>query len=123
MSVRIASALSLLALLAGCEMLGMESPEKIAAFREGEGKAVGSACRHANRALEDCYALSPKAVKAAIFAGWREMDEYMREHKIEGVAPTVAHSAARPEAKPAAAPAERKPAAGGAAKGGAGHES
>lgn len=123
MSARIVSALSLLALLAGCEMLGMESPEKIAAFREGEGKAVGSACRHANRALEDCYALNPKAVKAAIFAGWREMDEYMREHKIEGVSPTIAHSAARPEVKPAAAPAERKPAAGGTAKGGVAHES
>ncbi len=119
MSVRIVTALSLLALLAGCEMLGMESPEKIAAFREGEGKAVGSACRHANRALEDCYALNPKAVKAAIFAGWREMDEYMREYKIEGVAPTVAQSAP----KAAAAPAERKPAATGAAKGGTAHES
>jgi hypothetical protein len=123
MSVRIATALSLFALLAGCEMLGMESPEKIAAFREGEGKAIGSACRHANRAIEDCYALNPKAVKAAVFAGWREMDEYMREHRMESVSPTIAHSTPRSDAKPAAVPAERKPAAGGAAKGSAAHDS
>ena len=135
MSTRIALALSLPLLLAGCEMLGIESPEKTAAIREGEGKAVGSACRHANRAIEDCYALNPKATKAAVFAGWREMDEYMRENKIEGVAPALAHSAVRPDAaarsgretgaaKPGgAAAAERKPAAAEAAKAAAAHES
>ena len=68
---RLASALLLLAMLAGCEMLGVESADKVAALKEGEGKAVGSACRHANRAIEDCYALNPKAQKAAVFAGWR----------------------------------------------------
>ena len=120
---RLAPALSLLALLAGCEMLGIESPEKIAAFKEGEGKAIGGACRHANRALEDCYALNPRAPKAAVFAGWREMDEYMRENKIDGVAPTLAHSAARPEAAPRteagaarSGAAERKPADAGPPK-------
>jgi hypothetical protein len=41
------------------------------------------------RAIEDCYTLNPKADKAAVFEGWREMDEYMRENKIEGVAPVV----------------------------------
>jgi hypothetical protein len=50
-AARLATALLLLALLAGCEMLGIESPEKVAALKEGEGKAVGSACRHANRAI------------------------------------------------------------------------
>jgi hypothetical protein len=50
------------------------------------------------RAIEDCYVLNPKAQKAAVFAGWREMDEYMRENKLEGVAPVVP----RPGAKPAA---------------------
>ena len=126
---RLAPALLLLALLAGCEMLGIDSPEKIAALKEGEGKAIGSACRHANRAIEDCYALNPRALKAAVFAGWREMDEYMRENKIDGVAPTLAHSAARPEAAPRAeagtakpGAAERKPADAGAAKAGA-HDS
>lgn len=41
------------------------------------------------RAIEDCYALNPKAPKASVFAGWREMDEYMRENKLEGVAPII----------------------------------
>jgi len=69
--------------LGACEQLGLEDPAKIAANREAEGKAVGSACRQTARPLEECYALSPKAQKAAIFAGWREMDAYMRENKIE----------------------------------------
>ena len=86
---RLAPAVMLVTLLAGCEMLGIESPERVAATKEGEGKAVGSACRHANRALEDCYALNPKAQKAAVFAGWREMNDYMRENKIETVKPQI----------------------------------
>ena len=76
-----------LALLAGCDMLGIESPEKIAANREADGKAVGGACRHAGRAIEDCYAMNKKADRAAVFAGWREMNDYMRENQIEAVVP------------------------------------
>ena len=77
-------------LLGGCEMLGIDSPEKLARLKEAEGKAVGSACRHALRAIEDCYALNPKAPKSSVFGGWREMDEYMRENKLEGVSPVLA---------------------------------
>ncbi len=78
-------------LLTGCDALtgalGIESPEKTAAAREAEGKAVGGACRHAGRAIEDCYAMNKKADKASVFAGWRDMNDYMRENKIEPVAP------------------------------------
>jgi hypothetical protein len=74
--------------LAGCD-LGGDTAEKIAAQREAEGKAVGGACRHAGRAIEDCFALNKRAEKAAVFAGWREMNDYMRENKIEPVAPTL----------------------------------
>jgi hypothetical protein len=81
--------LPLIVALNGCDQLGIEDPAKIAAAREAEGKAIGSACRHALRAIEDCYALNPRAQKAAVFAGWREMDEYMRENKLEGVAPVM----------------------------------
>ena len=81
-------------LLAGCDMLtgalGIESPEKVAAARDADGKAIGGACRHAGRAIEDCYALNRKADKAAVFAGWRDMNDYMRENKIEPVAPQLA---------------------------------
>jgi hypothetical protein len=83
------SALALGVLLAGCEMLGIPDPAKEAAAKEAEGKAIGSACRHAMRAIEDCYTLNPKALKSAVYTGWREMDEYMRENKLEGVAPVL----------------------------------
>jgi hypothetical protein len=75
--------------LAGCDMLGIESAQAIAERREADGRAVGGACRHAGRALEDCYALNRKADKAAVFAGWREMNDYMRENKIETVTPAL----------------------------------
>jgi hypothetical protein len=96
-ATRLATALLLVTLLAGCEMLGIESTEKIAALKEGEGKAVGSACRQANRAIEDCFALNPRMQKAAVFGGWREMDEYMRENKLEAVAPVLDRAGAKAE--------------------------
>ena len=86
---RLLLALPLLAALSACDQLGIEDPAKVAAAKEAEGKAIGSGWRHAMRAIEDCYILNPKAQKAAIYAGWRDMDEYMRENKLEGVAPVV----------------------------------
>ena len=77
------------AALGGCDMLGIPSAEKTAATREAEGKAVGGACRHAGRAIEDCYTLNKKADKASVFAGWRDMNDYMRENKIDAVAPLI----------------------------------
>ena len=85
----IAFALIAAGLLAGCDQLGIESASATLARTEADAKAVGSACRHAMRAIEDCYILNPKAEKAAVYTGWREMDEYMRENKLEGVRATV----------------------------------
>ena len=103
------------ALLAGCDMiggaLGIESPERVAALREADGKAIGGACRHAGRAIEDCYMLNKKAEKASVFAGWRDMNDYMRENKIEPVTPTLAAPPATQVAKVAAAADEAKPGA------------
>lgn len=84
------------ALLAGCDLLGTEAAGKTAALKEADGKAIGSACRHAGRAIEDCYVLNAKAQRAAVFAGWREMDEYMRENKLDAVAPQIQRPGARP---------------------------
>jgi hypothetical protein len=81
--------LLILALLSGCERLGIEDPVKQAERLEAEGKAIGSACRHAGRALEDCFTLNPTADKAAIFTGWREMNDYMTQNKIESVRPEI----------------------------------
>lgn len=114
---RILLALPLLAALSACEQLGIDDPAKLAAAKEAEGKAIGSACRHAMRAIEDCYVLNPRAQKAAVYTGWREMDEYMRENKLEGIAPVVPRpgtvkppaeeAEARPAEKPADKPAEK----------------
>ena len=109
-------------LVAGCDMLGIESTQAVAQRREADGKAVGGACRHAGRALEDCYALNRKTDRAAVFAGWREMNDYMRENKIEAVAPQLGGGtelAARPapaESAEAKAAHADKPAKAPAAK-------
>lgn len=87
-------------LLAGCEQLGIEDPAAVKAREEAEGKAIGSACRQTGRALEDCYQINRRAPKAAIFSGWREMDAYMRENKIEEIKPESA--ATSPDATPPA---------------------
>ena len=75
-------------LLAGCEIPGVY-PDPRTVAREADAKATGGACRHALRGIEDCYTLNPKASKSAVFEGWKEMDAYMRENKIEGVASVV----------------------------------
>lgn len=81
--------LMLVLILAGCDKFPMLDPSRALVQKEAEGKAIGGACRHAGRALEDCYTLNPKASKAAVFAGWREMNDYMTEKQIEVVTPTI----------------------------------
>ncbi|MBW8778948.1 MAG: hypothetical protein JF585_06995 [Burkholderiales bacterium] len=81
--------LAVLSTLAGCDQLGLESASVAAARVEADGKAVGAGCRHGGRAIEDCFALNKRVDKAAIYAGWREMDDYMRENKLEAVVPTL----------------------------------
>ncbi len=79
--------LALTLLLAGCDLQALLADPRVAQ-READAKAIGSACRHGLRSIEDCYALNEKAAKAAVFAGWKDMDQYMRDNKIEGIAPT-----------------------------------
>ena len=94
--------------LGGCDLLGIESATVVAARKEAEGKAIGAGCRHAARSVEQCYTQNKKADKAAVFIGWKEMNEYMTENKIEAVpappepAATLARSIAA--AKPLALP-------------------
>ncbi|ODS78215.1 MAG: hypothetical protein ABS39_07100 [Acidovorax sp. SCN 65-28] len=104
--LRLPLALALLGLLAACDIPGL-GPDPRIAQREEEAKAIGGACRYALRGIEDCYANNPKSSKAAIFAGWKDMDGYMRENKIEGIpadsaAPQGAQ--AQPAAEPGSAP-------------------
>ena len=71
--------------LAGCDMLGIESASAQTAKREADGRAIGAGCRHAARSVEQCFALNKRADRAAVFAGWREMNDYMRENKLEAM--------------------------------------
>ncbi|MCL2525085.1 MAG: hypothetical protein FWF20_06000 [Betaproteobacteria bacterium] len=96
--------------LTGCdqinEKLGLESPEKKEARTEAEARAVGGACRHSGRAIEDCYAIYVWLPKAGVYAGWRDMDEYMRENQIETIAPQLP-----PPEPPPGARKKKRPAA------------
>lgn len=90
-------ALSGILLLTACDKIPGLGPDPRIAQREEEAKAIGGACRHALRGLEDCYTLNPKAPKAAVFAGWKDMDAYMRENKIEGTPSVLGKVESKPE--------------------------
>ncbi len=110
--LRLALLSACLAALAGCDLLGIETASQLADKKAAEGKALGGACRHAARSIEQCYELNKRADKAAMFAGWREMNDYMRENKVETVppqgAPAPAESAAKAEPAAEAAPKPAK---------------
>ncbi|MBY0573381.1 MAG: hypothetical protein K2P84_06840 [Undibacterium sp.] len=78
-----------LGLMTACDRLGIPDPARDAAIKEADARATGSACRHAGRAIEDCYSLNPDAGRAAVYAGWKDMNDYMRENKIEEVKPSA----------------------------------
>lgn len=102
-------------LLAACDIPGL-GPDPRIAMREAEGKAIGGACRYAVRGIEECYELNPKALKTAVFEGWREMDQYMRENKIEGQPanpPADTTATDKPGTDTGKAPASRPATAGG----------
>lgn len=86
-------------LLLGCDQVkeraGFTDPTKI----EAEGKAIGGACRHAGRGLEDCYQLNKLASKSAVYAGWKEMNEYMLKNNMQAVAPTISAESLAPKKK------------------------
>jgi hypothetical protein len=113
--------LILVTLLTGCDLLGIETGTVTAAKKEAEGKAIGGACRHGLRAIEDCFTLNPKAQKSAVYAGWREMDEYLRETKGEGIVPVIPRPTKPAKPASAAESADGASAAGDGSAGEAGH--
>ncbi len=106
--------------LTGCDQvsqkLGLEDQAQKEARLEPEAKAVGSACRHSGRAIEDCYSIYTWLPKAGIYAGWRDMDAYMRENEIETIPPQLPPPEApnagkkKKKAAPAEGEGESKPA-------------
>ena len=92
--IRCASLVAALAgVTTGCDIvqqqLGIEDLAAKAARSEADGKAVGGACRQSGRAIEDCYSIYSWLPKAAIYEGWRDMDTYMRDNKLETVEPQL----------------------------------
>lgn len=89
--------------VAGCEYMEKIDPRQ---NKEAEGKAIGGACRHAGRALEDCFTLYPDALKSAVFEGWREMNDYMTANNLETIEPVLPNSILNPPPEEAAPPPE-----------------
>jgi len=89
-AVRLAAILGLSLSLGACDYA-----EKYRRFRQtpeeakAEGIALGAGCRQVGQSLEDCYQRNPNGLKAGIFAGWKDMHEYMASKNIETVLPPV----------------------------------
>lgn len=62
-----------------------------------DSKAVGAACRHSGRALEDCFVMNPNTHQSGVFEGWRDMNDYMLANQIDVVKPEIQNSAFKPE--------------------------
>lgn len=104
--------------ISGCDK---EDPAQLAA----DGKATGAACRHAGRAIEDCFSLNPDALRGAVFDGWKEMNDYMRENKLAEVKPEqkpTPHDEAHADSSHGEATAEKHAEAGDGASQEAGAE-
>ena len=99
--------------LSGCDVvkqrMGIVDPAEKAAQSDAEGRAVGGACRQSGRAIEDCYSIYSWLPKAAIYEGWRDLDTYMRDNKLETVEPQLPPVAA-PGSKRKPPAAEKAPA-------------
>ncbi len=91
--------------LTGCDLAALLADPKVVQ-READAKAIGGACRYAMRSIEDCYILNEKASKSLVFMGWKDMDQYMRDNKIEGVPSVLPRPAPATSAPAAAAPDE-----------------
>jgi hypothetical protein len=76
---------AVLPLLSACDRLAdmLEMPNPVR--ENADAEAIGSACRQTGRSIEDCYALNPNAQKAAIFEGWKSMNEYMIKYSLKEV--------------------------------------
>lgn len=96
-------------LLTGCDLEALLADPRVAQ-READAKAIGGACRYGMRSIEDCYALNDKAAKSAVFAGWKDMDQYMRDNKVEGIRSAIAQPAAASEVMITEAKADDTPA-------------
>lgn len=74
--------------LSACDYVSsFTKPKQTPEEAKAEGIALGAGCRQAGQSLEDCYTRNPNALKAGIFAGWKDMHEYMAAKGIQTVTP------------------------------------
>ncbi|MDR0564499.1 MAG: hypothetical protein LBG78_06135 [Azoarcus sp.] len=88
-------------------MLDIPDPVK----EQANAEAIGSACRQTGRSIEDCYTLNPNAQKAAVFSGWKSMNDYMQEHSLKEVPSVIPRPEPAPPTPATAPPAAVPPAA------------
>ncbi|MEO2218982.1 hypothetical protein ABGV49_18165 [Chromobacterium vaccinii] len=100
-------------LLLACALLlgGCNYVNSVTGLSKDSDKAIGAACRQTGRSLEECYQRNPSADKAFIYAGWREMNEYMAKNKLETMEP-LPEAAAQPASGPTPAMAGKRSASG-----------
>jgi hypothetical protein len=96
-------------MLSGCDWLGVESAANLVARKEAEGRALGAACRESGRGLERCFAQHKRADKAAVFTGWREMNDYMRDNKMTAAQSSDAEALTTATAQPGSTDAKAAP--------------
>ena len=98
--------LPMLVLLTGCNWV-----MNVSGLAAESNKAIGASCRQTGRSLEECYNRNPDADKAQVYAGWREMHEYMTKNKLETVTPPPEPTPPPPPAEASAPPAAAEGAA------------
>ncbi|TDR81974.1 hypothetical protein [Paludibacterium purpuratum] len=74
--------LPLILCLSGCNWIN-----HVTGLSKDDDRAIGAACRQTGRSLEECYRRNPDADKAQVFAGWREMHEYMTKQSLPTMSP------------------------------------
>jgi len=105
--LKIVLLLSAMGMLSSCDLTQIPGLDKKLSVEDS--KAIGAACRHSGRALEDCFALNPSALQAGVFEGWRDMNDYMTANKIETVEPKVDLAKLKADTADHSADAEKKP--------------
>ena len=100
--------------LAGCDMLGIETASAVAARDERPRARPSGPAAATPRVGGAVLRLNKRAEKAAVFAGWRDMNDYMRENKMNAMPPEPATELA---AEPAATgTGDARPAKGATSK-------
>jgi type IV secretory pathway VirB10-like protein len=108
-AIRVFAMLALSLSLGACDYISsFTKPKQTPEEAKAEGIALGAGCRQTGQSLEDCYQRNPNSLKAGIFAGWKDMHEYMAAKGIETVVPAPPPVVeAKPEADPDAGKDER----------------